>query len=854
MKKLWKTRLNNDGSTMVFVVVTIVFIGLLASLILALSVAGYKMKSTDYSSRRNFYEGEEYSGKIYSDIGMNSLGILGESYVNTVNKVNSGAITGKNELNSYLKKLYYKNMMLFFKLVEKNLSDPADTALDITLSQPVIEFTRATNPDQIDNVENYLKEIISRPERDALGAVITPDPLKIPKLEIKGSIVCKPEGGKYEDGTTYPTITINNVHLSYIDGNNNFESNYTFDIIVKYPDWDFAYASPVSEKADIDTFVDYVFLANGAITFEAGSGNTVNVYGNVAAGNNSTSAVNDDTSKGIYINNCAVKFNGNAANWYEQMVVIASDNIVVNSSLTSNADVTFNGGKVWCNSIILNKPTTPDGELNTNRAQLNVSMNAGLSGENIYPRLYIQDDLELNGVNSKANVSNAYYYGYGTNTTSGGTAADTSSAIIVNGSGSNINLSQMKGLYIYGLAYVDLIGTDSYRTGESLTVKSNQDIYLVPDAYMGEGGANPTRKNVSVNDIKNLLAGGSSAGVFFGYEYLDKTEPVITRTYTLNGKQYNFYYLNFESPFEQSYYVQKALGTEKLSAAQENVRSAIKERVYENLSDLNTDGTEHIMNYSMADGVTPFTVGAMITARGGIDKNSSSILDNVSTATLADATTSANLYRKRYRLMKSLLLDVTSTENLDDYHDVLCQDLSVTDKGKRNYDSAKYNSDVRDIDNLQLSRSATTNFINWNRLAVYANGGVWNRSHSILGMTATLRYVNTGGTYNLTGNFTGVLVVDGDVVINGNITGLVVSSGSITVKSGGSYTSNPELVHKLLSSEQVAGADNSNDPRSDVFYFYPLEFPSSGDTIDAINALDYSDVLYYDNWRRYEGK
>ena len=57
MKKMQKFKLNNEGSTLVFVVVALMFLCLLAALVLALSVAGYRIKTVDYQSRQNFYEG-----------------------------------------------------------------------------------------------------------------------------------------------------------------------------------------------------------------------------------------------------------------------------------------------------------------------------------------------------------------------------------------------------------------------------------------------------------------------------------------------------------------------------------------------------------------------------------------------------------------------------------------------------------------------------------------------------------------------------------------------------------------------------------------------------------------------------
>ncbi len=891
MKLFHKKKLNNAGSTLAFVVIGLVFIGLLASLILALSAAAFRMKNIDYSSRKNFYEGEEYSGRIYTELGMNSIGILGEAYTDTMGKLNSGAITSKTALNNYLKKIYYKEMMLYLGLVSRDLTgDPNDLALDAQLMAPELVYSPnssdAAEVAKVEAVETMLQNIVSRVEPNADGTPGTPDPDKIPKVQVYGDIICKPEGGTYDDGTTYPTITINDVHLEYIDKTENFESNYTFDIVIKFPKWDFTYSNPVSESTDIDSFVDFVFISEGALKF-AQNGAVMDVNGCIAAGDNSLTATNSSTDKGIFIDYCTVNFNQNSSNWYEKFVAVATDNVVVNSSAAFDGVLNIYSGKLWCNSIILNRDAT------INASTHHSTVTAGTDVE-----VFLQDDLQLEGIDSRVSMTGTYLYAYGTNTTDGGMAQDTSSAVIVNGYNSSISLDQMKGLYVYGLAYLDIPQGGSYRTGESLSIKTNQDIYLVPSVYMEGATSNPTTAYLNDEQLKQIadnLKNNAQYGEFFGYQYLKdgsvrivqkdaagneihdadgnpvyvtvpSTAPadqaVIRRSFTNNkGKTYYFYYLNFATPLAQSNYVNTVLGDHALSNRnQEDIRIELKDRVYENLTDnLSQDGTKYVLSYNMATGVPAFTVGALITARGGTDKNSSTVQDRADSATmLLDATTAASRFRKRYRLAKSLLIDVAdSTEILDDYNSVLCKDLAVTTVGKRNYDSSKFNKSYRDISNLQLTRSTITNMINLAKLDIYAksNGGtVWDRSHNVTGGTATLRYVSaSGGTpYVLSSGFRGVLVVDGSVEINGNVEGLVIATGQITVKGGSTFTSNPQMVHELLTKEQTADpVVNNDDPRSDVFYFYPTDHSNSAVGKKAAE-LDYSDVVYFDNWRRYE--
>lgn len=871
MKNLWncigrkmRNTRNDNGSTLVFVIVACLFIGLLASLVLALSVSGYRMKVIDYQSRQNFYEGEEYSAKIYADLGMNSLGILGESYVDTMSKLTSGTITGKNELNDYLKQTYYKNVMLYLGLVKQDpLSDPNNLQLMTDLATSELKFepndADINKKAKFDKVQDMLCEIIGRDEKNAAGTVTSVDPDKKPKLQIKGDIVCKPEGGSYVDDAgveiKYPEITINDVHINYIDKKTNFESNYTFDIVIKYPDWDFTFASPASSESDIDTFLDYVLIANRTIDFDK-AGAVINVNGCVSSGNNTAIEASGSTENGINVNYCTVKFLPNTNNWYEKMAVVVTDNIAIKSSAANSAQVTFGKGKVWCNSIVLKKTSTTPG--NTHFSQLTASGT----------EMYIQDDLQLDGEESSVICTGGYYYGFGTNTTDGGVAQNTSSAIIVNGSGSSVIMgnveNKMKALHIYGLGYVDLAGVSNYRTGESLAIKSNQDIYLVPAAYMGSGTSNPTRKDpttsgVNVESITNNIKNGvgTTIGPYFAYSngWLNTTNPVIVKSYTKGDKVYYFYYLNFATPSGQSYYADAILSTDTITGlGQEDIHKQVRDRVRENAVDQNNDPSEPIAAYSVD---SKFSVGAFVDATGAADKADVQLnAERTESVSIGYA----SVYRKRYRLMKSLLVDTAGApddatrDQLDDYKLVPCQDLSVTTVGKRFNPETKdkYTSDVRDIDNLQLSRSAVSNMINYSRLSQYA--GLSHSQPNITGgdgsATATLTYI--AGNATIPNGFRGVAVVDGDVTIEGSVRGLIVSTGSIRVAEGGTLTSDPALANALLTREQDSSTAQDGKPISDVFYFYPINLTLGSADEQIINTLDYSDVIYYDNWSRYE--
>lgn len=817
MEKDNKLKLNNNGSTFLFVVISLIFIGLLATLILALSAASFKMKNVDYNARQNFYEGEEFSGKIYSEIGMNALGILGESYVTTMGKLKSGAITNENSLNQHIKELYYQQMLVYLRIADTDavakmyVTNQQSSGVPITLSASDSIVTGKVLP--------LLESMLVDPE----------DPTaSVPEMEITGSVVCDLEGAVDAEGETYPTITINDVHIQHIDSETRFESNYTFDIVVRYPEWDFTFSNPVSVGTDIDTFLDYILISTDGIVFD---GVNDDVFGCVATGSNSIIANNDSETQGLrFKSGATVDFYQSGATLgsykYEPLEIVVTDNVVIDSSATRSSSMTVNNGELWCNSVLLQKEKVDD-ETNTNKSYF----------ESKNSVLYIQDDLQLDGVNSDAKIIGGSYFGYSNNTGTDYNDQHSSSAIIINGNNASVNLSGLDKLYVNGLAYIDYINhNEPYRTGETLAVKGNQDIYMVADAYMGDNFSNPVSEGRGMTAYDESVIANNLLTKFFGKDYLDPAQPFIKKSYYINKKNYTFYYLNFASPSLQTEYVTTILADYN---GTDEVRKSIREKVLKNLSEMNMS-TDKFLS---AEANTIYTAGALVTAAGG-DRLGSVSATNANTAGVLVEQVS---FINRYRLMKSLLMSMSdSNAVISSFNDVPSKVFAWL----HDDNPEKYPTPSSAVDNYLLNNSTVENIINVAKLRQYVtdSNGEWSRSHP--GGTLTYARRTAGNVYTL-GNYTGIVVVDGDVEIRGNVTGLVIATGSITVTGSGTLVSDANLVHSILEHEQDENVTETDGPRSDVFKAYPIPNPKNiyG---ESISQLQYSDVLYYDNWRRYD--
>lgn len=855
MNMFFKLKKKNDGSTMLFVLVGILFIGLLATLISALTAASFKMKNVDYLSRKNFYEGEEYTSKIYNEFGMTAVGILGESYVTTMGKLSSSDIYSKDTMNKFMMDSYYKNMLINLKLVDKDIPND-DLLLPLSFANvlPAVSDESTGLVGRIQNVIDPAKTQVTATigKLTSVGGVdvvtggdVYAIPEGVTKDEVIAALGSAPNCLEYDTitlKTVYPVIIINDVHLKYInDGSTsnqqkNYQTDFTFDLVIRYPDWEFTYASPKTASSDVDTFLDYVLIANNAIKF---NGVNETVIGCVSAGSNGVVAMNEEYKNdvsalnyGIQINNGAdVRFSPNSSNRYAPLAIVASDNVTINSTITapSYMQIIGNGeGKLWCNSVILNMASTDyDGPVATGSSFVTNSAN-----------LYIQDDLQLDGDYSYAAVNGGSYFGYSSNSsTTSNTAQNSSSAIMVNGNKSSINLNGLDRLNVNGLAYLNFKNKGTlYRTGESITVKGTQQMYLVPDDYMvattGAKISNPVKiggagltYTPDATAIANNLAG------FFGSGFLNPVQPFIVRNYTINGSEYAFLYLNFTSTSAQGNYVKNILNSTSTDA----VLLSIRDKVLKDLAEME----ETPASLLSVSATSAFTAGAIVTATGGEEKGTAKAEG------VADVVVDSMNFRNRYLLMKSLLMPVPESEIVSDFGNVVCADLVY----KNAIDSSNYPSISRAIVNQYLNRSAVDNTIDTSKLIQYAGAtGVWTNAGHDSASEGNLVYINTRGMgeANVTSYAnSGVVVVYGDAVVRGSFNGLIIATGKITVSNSGTLTSNPDLVEKILKAEQSCA-----DPRSDVFRFFPCDISLSqyGKPIDT---LDYKDVVFYNNWRRY---
>ncbi|NLT63532.1 MAG: hypothetical protein GXY01_03590 [Clostridiales bacterium] len=259
-------------------------------------------------------------------------------------------------------------------------------------------------------------------------------------------------GGNYEavtgevientDAGRLLSITMKAISVKFTE--NGYESEIISDITINIPD--FFAKTPTAESLN-----NCAIIAEGTLVQNSGT-NTV---------------INGD----IYSGGISVTGEGNRLTFSNSNVISKGDITVSNGG-----ELVYNAPKyeLWANKIAAGSPVS--GGYPSTIGKLD------LSG-----KIFVADDLVLDGNKGTSVKLQGSYFGFGD-----GNTPSNSSAIIVNGRDTALDISKLDRLSLAGVSFISIagqglneIGGESYSVpipmGESLSVKSNQLAYLVPD-------------------------------------------------------------------------------------------------------------------------------------------------------------------------------------------------------------------------------------------------------------------------------------------------------------------------------------------------------------------------------------
>lgn len=531
----------------------------------------------------------------------------------------------------------------------------------------------------------------------------------------------------------------------------------------------------VSRTSDLDLF-DYAIIGDKGVEVIAGN---VDIKGSVYAG------FSDALNKQAFV----AKSYTNVGLYDKTLIANGTVNVANNASLKASPNQ-----KIWAGNILL------DG----GRAEL-----TGAS--------YVADDLTLSGERSSAKISGTYK-GYGNDKN----VAGSSSAIIINGKDSSIDMSGAKEVALAGYSYIatgnerlrdNSIGearnNKDIKMGESIAVKGNQIAYLMPGEWIGTDsnkeskfGHNP----LSYDEYNKLLNEKDSSGK--NYVLVD-TKARAYKT----GKTFEDYGVT-KSDLDANYtkiFVQPITG----------ISSDGLVYFYVNLPQ--DKAARYFNDFYAADK----------NRAEELKKHTDFYTDTIKSAAEANIKTVGNytLYDNDLVVLPGKTSTIDNTGKFIKTFRALCTNLTTKVKAG------------------QRENEVFKNIINEAVLNGYL-AGVVQKEVSVNGVKAVI----TSGYYEYNGSSGDVrlIVALGDVRVSKTFTGTIIARGKVTVNSAGEIKSDDSGIIKNLISEPLTAGGSD--------YFYKVfrdgeAFAASGSTVSgndlfADGSVDLSKLVSYSNWKK----
>ncbi|MCH5263502.1 MAG: hypothetical protein J1F42_11350 [Lachnospiraceae bacterium] len=443
-----KNKRDDKGSAIVIVIIAMALIGILASTILWAAYLNYRIKVNDLKVKNSFYSAETVVEQILAGVKKNIVSeSINEAYQEVLS--NWDALGSDENRQSYFITAYV---------------EAVEDKLGVTDSGGVHYYNK-----------NIIKEYV---DQNLWEGASDNDPLR------DGYIVNKPWNDavplfkQANDVNGWGSMSVRNICIEFYDSDG-LLSIINTDIAIDVPSLRF------TQAGTIDRLYPYVLVGDDGIV--ADSPNiTINgsIYGGVDEHDKGGIQLTRDSH--VTVEDAAYIISGGD-------IVLGNDKFFVNSS-KQNAE------------LIVRDVSSGGIGFRTNVYAQGFAVNG--SHLDISGRMFIANDLILAGRESNVSLS-GQYFGYGgvqetthseeVEAEDGGTTdlplnpAAYSSAIVINGKNSTVDLTGLNTLQLAGRAYVSLTqdedaeenGLPHILMGESISVKSNQIAYLVPAECVG---------------------------------------------------------------------------------------------------------------------------------------------------------------------------------------------------------------------------------------------------------------------------------------------------------------------------------------------------------------------------------
>lgn len=817
-----KNKLNNNGSTMVMAIIAIAFVAMLAAMILAASFANINMKRMENRSKDTFYTAETVLDEVRVGLGHESVESLRTSYeyvmTHLVEKKDGFSYVINNEVaNETLRTMFIEDML---SQISGGLMVFPDTG--------IIENNSA---DVMQKACEYLNQNLDGYYETSTGLV------RSATVKNVGKITAIRESDVFGN-----TIVLTDVEIEYKEdkADENYFAKVTVDLNVTFPDIEVDFTG----GNRLSNFLEYAMVADQYIYDDASQLylNSAHMYAGTGIKVTNGALLH---VKGDVLSTVGDTSNAN---------IVTRGDIYVQGASSKISSFTVNGGDIWCDNLTVDS--------NLGLGTVDVTMGAVVDIDE-FSKTYVQDDLNLFGKNSMVYIGGEYY-GYsaqGASTTS----HRNSSAVIISGSRSNLDFNVNK-LVVGGRSYIIVSEATNqiYMTGESLSVKANQDLYLIPSKYIYDGHGiitNPmSRATWDLLQTNAATVGEPIVDLtgFFAYS-ANQNDSLVNNVTPYVAKEYNgtiYLYYNFKDKASSSKFIEKIL---------QGSDAALKDKVTSYFTSLFSGGSSSGVHIS--DSSAKFTSGVMFETHTGSVINSGSelsgSLSNSMTAASGSLGITTDVFAltsldcsKRYNILTRLLVDIPEMKGGDRY--IVDNEIPALNEFYDGFDSEDKENFA---ETSYYGKTVSENIINFSLL----NSSEYNTDNGYLVEYLTgepgIIKVATKGNYTVPTDVTGgVIVSGGDVILDHNFKGLIICKGSIRVTNSNiTVTTDATMVENLIKNEYLffdgvaEGGTRHKEEHAFKEYFNAYKSSVLEDPTEEpvqIENISYKDMVGYDNWRK----
>lgn len=823
---------NNRGFSLFTVLIAVSFVAILGMLILYIAVSNFNMKITGLKGKDSFYTAERALEEIRTGLQEDVGEAMSTAYTQVLESYSKES-TQDATMDEQRQKQFEE---LFLKALQKRLAASDKDTKQYSLKKLISYVDILNDTSVFDEKKESL--VITNPSDSS------------PEMSVNESSDTADEKG---------SVVLKNLKVIYVDPKGRAAIIET-DIRLDVPDVQFPTPSTLPD------LMNMIVVADAGIVCEGDATSTSTIQGSIYAGLLPKSKVGEtETADGARSTHSIYVQNNATLNIESGDKVVCAGKINVGNGSSFSSD---SGVNLWAKGL-----------------DVDSGKEVKLEGTT-----YFADDLTVSGRNNNITIA-GNYYGFGSVTSalnadcyfykngiykSQNTGADLSSAIVINGKNTTLDLSNVQKLMLAGKNYIASskvkgkeTNASDVMTGESITVKGTQLAYLLPSELLGTSGqsfTNPMDTNtytdsfLGISNKNNMAIKMDTPVEAWGGKTLrqlgvDQNDPVQTVFYNEpGGTSYVYFYLNFTSEANAAAFLQNYL----------TVNPDAKENMDKYLS-FYFSGEESGISVKDADSYLRYVTGGNVLTYDGSTDTSS-----LQAATDTDAAADSKLVQEQIGYQNSWY---ALNRKMISSYDLL--NTSVDEGGK---DTAGNEVTHNETDS---DRSVYDNLVNEQKMVEFvearANDGnlkyVFTAGEDDGGLKAIMYH--NGGSCTLRDGTTvegkneelvinselaeklRLVVCTGDVVIKEGVSfkGIIMTKGTLTLEKGASLESSPLEAAKVFQSQINNAGDTENAVKAQDFFWdgdkYVLGNSTSTKSDDSSSdSYSVADCVSYENWRK----